>query len=743
MIKGLTDNTSDSGIDVYESRTKSSYQENLDLVQAMRCSLKRSIKKKRGGKVNYTNNFTANFGKLKFTDIPWIFPSEKSSFAVGTLIVNGEDLPGERAIELKAKLFSEYKFSPQFFFEVYYPAKKKQNSGRKPLIKIPFNLGWQRIRAVLVTRFSSGKTNIKLIRKEINDLIDNSNKKLANLPKKLLKAKADAGAGHKSGVQNAEKGLRQRIKIEKARAFNNIVEIQGKLLGQAGYIDANSTPSAVNYYDGFLLSCDSPKKHPTDPEDLAETLEYLEKSISKTLNWKPDFSIIESDFKDRKKSIIYKFDKEKQKLEQRKLATISYNQKMAHEALCLAQDFEMKNRVDKLILSRNSAIVLPDQKVLLGNLLNFKKTFFFQLKYTVRHFPEYGQWKNSIKKPVSYFQIGKKVFSIEKTDETVLVKLMLFPKKASHYSFDLKLIDKQYNKHIVESDKIWKKKLQKINKKVSSFLNSFKGKRVKFRKKLEALKKMYTKDFKADPKVIYTRFGMKKDFDKAIAKTKKYLKKCRLKDLDNIELLWKDLYEKALARVYELASHIDIGKSSKTFAKGSGSSLYEKVDTTGVFDSSGLAGDSSLGNDPETALKKLLERINNHARQAFHAMDFKYDCSSRVKKHMGSLGLELRKMKTILKSIKPSKVLSRDFYIFLKNWANKNAKSQNNLYIQAKKMRGTQIPSISSNLTIAKYRRRLVVQRTKIINMKKVYKVCESVIKQNSSFAYEISKLIR
>jgi hypothetical protein len=124
-------------------------------------------------------------------------------------------------------------------------------------------------------------------------------------------------------------------------------------------------------------------------------------------------------------------------------------------------------------------------------------------------------------------------------------------------------------------------------------------------------------------------------------------------------------------------------------------------------------------------------------------MDYNYDCTRRLKKHLTNINKELLLMKSILKSIDSRKDLPSDLFSLLKKWSADNASSQKSFYAQAVKMRQTKIPTVPANMRNNKYGRKALKRVNKLINMKKAYLGSVEVLESNSKVSSEINRLIR
>jgi hypothetical protein len=351
-------------------------------------------------------------------------------------------------------------------------------------------------------------------------------------------------------------------------------------------------------------------------------------------------------------------------------------------------------------------------------------------------------------------------------EDSVFVNLIIQGMEKPFYNFRLKLFDKQFDKHVSKRRSEWKKRVKRLNKKISAFLNNYtENKKRPVRtsantnnssKDIENLRALYVQDLNESPEKIYSRYGLASEYRKRVDITASILSETEISGMDRIQKLWEDLYDLAEDEIIRLCQKIDLSESTdseeNTFTPREKMLIAKGLTTPEAILKTRNTGDKGngksrgySGNIAKAAidLREILNRINSHAKQALTAMDYNYDCTRRLKKHLTNINKELLLMKSILKSIDSRKDLPSDLFSLLKKWSADNASSQKSFYAQAVKMRQTKIPTVPANMRNNKYGRKALKRVNKLINMKKAYLGSVEVLESNSKVSSEINRLIR
>ncbi len=519
-----------------------------------------------------------------------------------------------------------------------------------------------------------------------------------------------------------------------------------------------------------------------------------------------DFSDIDKRYEKDRKFTVQQKEKGLVTLGQEKLNSQKKLQEIIHNATTASQDFLSEKTETTPESSRNYAIVNGEYTILKSNLFEFKEEHLQSVTFKVLFPPAQPVWGNEIPEPLAFIQTGQTIFPIRSMQEAFTVVVRNTEDGETLAAYKIPVIGKNYLKFQGREKQTWGKKQSSLNGKVGRFLSGFTENiidcaprhRQKMDKQLESITQMFFPEGVESYAVYFDSFGLLEEYQNAIQTTRDSLLQKSTKALQNIKITWEDLFDKAGEIFNDRATQLELAhdecQKSQTaapnlddFLEGENKTNSDSpkfagnwVDNSNVTKGlpappsgwvdtpSDNASDSSTGSslnapldylystpekkyqgkkypvkkDPNPDLERIFNEINAEARRALDAMNLKYDCAARVKKHHVNLSRLLDQMMNILKSVNVRKDVRPDLRKKIAQWSKDNIRSHQDLLSKSKDVGKMKMPAMPTGKLQPKIKKRYQDHRNKIKNMKKVYRMNTPVYKNNLKRFSIINKLV-
>jgi len=754
-------------------------------------------------KSDYTYTFQIGFKenlKDKYSLIsPKAVTFQKQVTKAAGAVISQQDIKLYTIDDVLDIFYRDHDLLPELNLQVTMPDKTIISNS-------PFGLGWKGVIFEQDTSFTYEYLNatyqIKKKRADIAKLERKSKQKLKDLKKWRSDSRTSLIRGKQSRIAGLEGAIKRCFEgnssILEMHDLNGLEAYEGKPYYRETIIESDDGKHKTTSLVQDVAKGYDWDRYKGDPKATCKRAQDIKKYESgKSI----DFSDLDRRYQRDQKKILNQKEKGLRTLGQEKLNSQNKRQEIIHNATTESHNFLSDKTNTTPESSKNYSILNGECTILKSYLHGFKDEHLQAVKFKVFFPPAQPVWGDEIPGPLGYLQAGKTIFPILSMQDEFTVAVRNTEDGGALAAYKIPIVGKNYLKFLSREEKKWEEKRNSLNGKVGRFLSGFTENiidcpprhRQKMDNQLENITQMFFPEGVDSYAVYFDSFGLLEEYLTAIQTTRDSLLQKSIKVLQKIETTWENLFDKAGEIFNHQATQLELehdecqksqaaapnlddilegengtGSDSPEFAgnwvdnsnvkKGLPGPPSGWVDTPSDNTSESSTGSSlnapldyrysskekksSVKRDPNPDLERIFNEINIEARRALDAMNLKYDCAARVKKHHVNLSKLLDQMMDILKSVNVRKDVRPDLRKKIAQWSKDNMISHQGFLSKSKEVGKMKIPAMPTGKLQPKIQKRYQDHRNKIKNMKKLYRMNTVVYKNNLKRFSIINKLV-